>query len=60
MELINPRVRSMVRASLDDPEAFWAAAAELLPWFQKWDSVLDWNPERPDERGRATRSGPGR
>jgi len=52
MELINPRVRSMVRASLDDPEAFWAAAAELLPWFQKWDSVLDWNPERPDERGR--------
>jgi acetyl-CoA synthetase len=52
MELINPRVRSMVRASLEDSEAFWAAAADLLPWFQKWDSVLDWNPERPDERGR--------
>src|SRR5438067_293096 len=52
MELINPRVRSMVRASLDDPEAFWAAAAELPPWFRRSDSVLDWNPERPDERGR--------
>ncbi|HEX6349024.1 MAG TPA: acetate--CoA ligase [Candidatus Dormibacteraeota bacterium] len=52
MELINPRVRSMVRASLEEPDAFWAAAAELLTWFQKWDSVLEWTPGRPDERGR--------
>ncbi|HVR89319.1 MAG TPA: acetate--CoA ligase [Candidatus Limnocylindria bacterium] len=27
-----------------DPEAFWAAAAEQLPWFKKWDRVLDWQP----------------
>jgi len=52
VELINPRVRSMVRAAQENPEAFWAAAAELLPWFQKWDRVLEWTPERPDERGR--------
>ncbi len=27
-----------------DPEAFWAAQAESLDWFKKWDSVLDWDP----------------
>lgn len=26
-----------------DPEAFWAAQAESLHWFRKWDSVLEWN-----------------
>ncbi len=26
-----------------DPEAFWAALAEELDWFQKWDTVLDWS-----------------
>jgi acetyl-CoA synthetase len=26
-----------------DPEAFWARQAEQLDWFQKWDTVLDWN-----------------
>jgi acetyl-CoA synthetase len=52
MELISPRIRAMCRAAQEDPDAFWAAAAEMLPWFQKWDSVLEWNPKRPDERGR--------
>jgi acetyl-CoA synthetase len=28
-----------------DPEAFWAELAEKeLHWFQKWDTVLDWQP----------------
>ncbi|MCC6729278.1 MAG: acetate--CoA ligase [Chthonomonadales bacterium] len=27
-----------------DPEAFWAAFAGELEWFQKWDTVLDWKP----------------
>ena len=26
-----------------DPEAFWANQAESLHWFQKWDTVLEWN-----------------
>jgi acetyl-CoA synthetase len=26
-----------------DPQAFWAAAAENLHWFKKWDAVLEWN-----------------
>src|SRR5438105_2009675 len=52
MEVVSPRVRAMCRAAVDDPEAFWARAAEALPWFRRWDSVFDWDPERPDERGR--------
>ena len=27
--------------ALKDQEAFWAAEAEELEWFQKWDEVLD-------------------
>lgn len=28
-----------------DPQAFWAKLAEQeLDWFQKWDTVLDWQP----------------
>jgi len=27
-----------------DPEAFWAAQAESLSWFKKWDQVLEWDP----------------
>ncbi|MBA2470531.1 MAG: acetate--CoA ligase, partial [Chloroflexia bacterium] len=27
-----------------DPEAFWAAQAESLTWFKKWDQVLEWDP----------------
>jgi acetyl-CoA synthetase len=26
-----------------DPEAFWAAQAESLHWFKKWDTILEWN-----------------
>lgn len=29
------------RHSLDDPEAFWGAAAEDIFWFKRWDKVLD-------------------
>ena len=28
----------------EDPEAYWAQAAESLEWIRKWDRVLDWNP----------------
>jgi acetyl-CoA synthetase len=26
------------------PEAFWAARANELEWFEKWDTVLEWTP----------------
>jgi propionyl-CoA synthetase len=29
------------RRSLDDPEGFWAEAAEQIHWFKTWDRVLD-------------------
>lgn len=29
------------RRSLEQPEAFWAEAAEDIRWFRKWDRVLD-------------------
>ncbi|GAB4334140.1 MAG: propionyl-CoA synthetase [Desulfobulbaceae bacterium] len=29
------------RRSIDDPEGFWAEAAEGITWTKKWDSVLD-------------------
>ena len=27
--------------SIDNPEEFWAEAAESIDWYKKWDSVLD-------------------
>ncbi len=27
-----------------DPEGFWAAQAEELTWFRRWNKVLDWHP----------------
>ena len=30
-------------AAVADPESFWAAQAENLDWFKKWDTVLEWN-----------------
>jgi acetyl-CoA synthetase len=30
------------RRAADDPEGFWAAQAEGLAWFRRWDNVLVW------------------
>ena len=29
--------------SIQDPESFWAAIAERLTWYQKWDTVRDYD-----------------
>ena len=52
MELVSPKIGAFCRAAKDDPDAFWARAAEALPWHRPWDLVFDWDPENPDERGR--------
>ena len=31
------------RRSIEDPEGYWAGAAEELTGFEKWDKVLEWN-----------------
>src|SRR5919206_1753329 len=44
MEPINPTVRRWQQDAAADPDAFWARAADTLPWFRKWDRVFEWEP----------------
>jgi acetyl-CoA synthetase len=34
---------ALYKESIEQPEKFWARAAEGLHWFKKWDKVLEWN-----------------
>ncbi|MGA9673006.1 MAG: acetate--CoA ligase [Terracidiphilus sp.] len=34
---------ALYKKSIDDPESFWAEAAQDLHWFKRWDKVLEWN-----------------
>src|SRR5437899_2520326 len=34
---------SVYEGANEDFEAFWAKHAESLHWFQKWDTVLEWD-----------------
>ncbi len=43
MQVINPIVRRWVETAREDPEGFWARAAEKLPWFRKWERTFEWN-----------------
>jgi acetyl-CoA synthetase len=52
VEVINPKINAMRRDAAADPERFWAQVGQMLPWRKPWDAVFDWDPERPDERGR--------
>src|SRR2546426_2615028 len=38
------KVRAWRREATDDPEGFWGRAGEQVPWFKKWERVLDWQP----------------
>ena len=44
MTKLDPKVADWKRRASDDPEGFWGEAAEALPWFRKWERVLDWEP----------------
>lgn len=38
----------LYKRSVDDPDGFWAEAAEKnLVWFKKWDKVLEWDFNKP-------------
>jgi len=52
VDLVSPKVRKLRTAAKDDPDSFWARAADALPWHRRWDRVFEWDPEHPDERGR--------
>jgi acetyl-CoA synthetase len=40
--LMTPALRQFLDEGLRDPEAFWARAAEAVPWFRKWDRTFEW------------------
>ena len=42
MRHLNPSVSRWLQKAIDDPDGFWAEAAEQLTWFRKWDRVLEW------------------
>ena len=42
MQPINPIVRRWRQDATENPDQFWARAAEQLPWLRKWDSVFEW------------------
>ena len=44
MSLVNPVVQKWIDDAQQSPEEFWGRAAAQLPWFRKWDRVLEWNP----------------
>ncbi len=44
MGALHPKVAAWKREATEDPEGFWGRAAEALPWFRKWERVLDWEP----------------
>src|SRR5437762_4867586 len=39
---VNPIVRRWRQDATENPDEFWARAAEQLPWFRKWDRVFEW------------------
>lgn len=43
MNLINSVVARWIQEGKDDPEGFWACAAEQLPWFRKWERTFEWD-----------------
>ena len=34
--------------SVSDPEGFWAGQADTFEWHKKWNTVLEWDFEKPD------------
>ena len=41
METVNAVVRRWQEEARDDPDRFWARAADALPWFRRWDRVFE-------------------
>ncbi|MCH8206349.1 MAG: AMP-binding protein, partial [Chloroflexi bacterium] len=41
MDTVNPVAQRWYTEAAEDPEGFWARAADELPWFRKWDRVYE-------------------
>jgi acetyl-CoA synthetase len=44
MGALHPKVAAWKGEATEDPEGFWGRAAEALPWFRRWEHVLEWEP----------------
>ncbi len=44
MDLINPIVRRVLADATEDPDAFWARAAEGVHWSRRWEKVFEPDP----------------
>jgi len=44
VNLASATVTKWVEEGLEDPEAFWARAAQELPWFRTWDRIYEADP----------------
>src|SRR6185369_7222721 len=42
MSVVTPAVQRLIDEGRRDPEAFWAHAADAVPWFRKWDRAFEW------------------
>ncbi|MEA2451394.1 MAG: acetyl-CoA synthetase [Actinomycetota bacterium] len=40
----NANDASIYAQAESDPDGWWASQAERLDWFQKWDTVMSWDP----------------
>ena len=38
---MSSRYDAVYKRSIEDPEGFWAEAAEAVHWYEKWDKVFD-------------------
>ena len=39
---------ALYKKSVEDPDGFWAEQANILDWSKKWDSVSEWNFDKPE------------
>lgn len=44
----NDEYNKAYKASVENPEVFWEGIASQLKWQKKWDTVLDWDFEKPE------------
>jgi acetyl-CoA synthetase len=42
--LITPLIQRWIDDGHRDPDAFWARAADAVPWFRRWERVFEWDP----------------
>ncbi|MCP5542069.1 MAG: acetate--CoA ligase [Akkermansiaceae bacterium] len=42
--------RALYQRSIDDPEGFWTEQAEKLKWFEKWNTLREWDYHRAEIR----------